>query len=77
MANGANNNSSFSFQTRKGNCPYLEQGRLFLNCCVLTVGYLSSKLYTCGEFTIYEFILFPPTFIEKNPWHYRCAQAEA
>ena len=57
MANGAENKSSFSFQTRRGNCPYLEQGRSVVSCCVRTVGYLSSMLYTGGKFAIYEFII--------------------
>ena len=57
MTNGADKNSSFIFQTRRGSGPHLEQGKSFVNCCVPILGYLSSKLYTGGEFAIYKLII--------------------
>ena len=41
--------------------------REFVKCCVPTVGYLSSKLYTGVENLSFMNLFFSSTFILKNP----------
>ena len=47
--------------------------REFVKCCVPTVGYLSSKLYTGVENLSFMNLFFSSTFILKNPRHLKNA----